>query len=70
MQEAIGKAMAGRLNVQGPFIVEPDPVAMPQPGTPVEVCTADNLNQAVGTYSGDIRAYNSLVADYNAKIAV
>ncbi|HEV7981155.1 MAG TPA: hypothetical protein VGP60_41095, partial [Amycolatopsis sp.] len=70
MQEAIGKAMAGRLNVQGPFIVEPDPVAMPQPGTPVEVCTADNLNQVVGTYSGDIKAYNALVADYNTKIAV
>jgi hypothetical protein len=70
MQEALAKAVAGKLGVQGPFIVEPDPVAMPQPGAPVEVCTANNLHEKVGTYQGDIRAYNALVGEYNAKIAV
>ncbi|MCU1685414.1 MAG: hypothetical protein JWQ81_6153 [Amycolatopsis sp.] len=70
MQDALTKAAAGKLAVQGPFIVEPDPVAMPQPGTPAKVCMANNVVGIVGTYQGDIKVYNGLVADYNAKIAV
>ncbi|WP_233573668.1 hypothetical protein [Amycolatopsis panacis] len=70
MHDALAKAAAGKLNVQGPFIVEPDPVSMPQPGAPVEVCTANNLHEKIGVYGGDIKAYNALVADYNAKVAV
>ena len=70
MQEAISKAKAGGLQVDGPFIVEPDPVPMNQPGTPVEICTANDVHKVIGTYQGDINKYNALVADHNAKVAV
>lgn len=70
MQESTGKAQGGGLRVDGPFIVEPEPVPMNQPGTPAEVCTADGGTKVIGQYQGDINKYNVLVGEYNAKIAV
>ncbi|ATY17007.1 hypothetical protein CU254_41190 (plasmid) [Amycolatopsis sp. AA4] len=70
MQEALAKAAAGGLEVDGPFIVEPLPVSMPKPGTPVEVCTPGGAHRAIGVYQGDIAQYNAAVAGYNAKAAV
>lgn len=70
MNEALAKAHAGGLRVDGPFIVEPDPIAMTKPGTPIEVCTASGATRAVGTYQGDVKQYNNLVSQYNAKVAV
>ncbi|MFF0149132.1 WXG100 family type VII secretion target [Amycolatopsis sulphurea] len=70
VQDAMTKATAGGLQVDGPFIVEPDPVPMNKPGTPAEMCTANNLHAVIGTYQGDIKKYNALVADHNAKVAV
>jgi hypothetical protein len=68
MNEALGKAQAASLRVDGPFIVEPDPIPTNKPGTPIEVCTAGGATQAVGTYQGDIAQYNNLVFQYNNKI--
>ncbi|HEY3709112.1 MAG TPA: hypothetical protein VGL64_07045, partial [Amycolatopsis sp.] len=68
MNEALGKAQAAGLRVDGPFIVEPDPIPTNKPGTPIEVCTAGGATQAVGTYQGDIAQYNNLVFQYNNKI--
>jgi hypothetical protein len=70
MQDALAKATAGGLAVQGPFIVEPDPITTPQPGTPAKVCMAGGVAATVGTYGGDIKAYNAEVAVYNGKVAV
>ncbi|GAA3522288.1 hypothetical protein GCM10022222_00060 [Amycolatopsis ultiminotia] len=70
MNEALAKAHAGGLRVDGPFIVEPDPIPMVKPGTPIEVCTAGGATRAVGTYQGDIKQYNSLVSQHNAKVAI
>ncbi|QWF83783.1 WXG100 family type VII secretion target [Amycolatopsis sp. CA-230715] len=70
MQDALGKARVGGLQVDGPFIVEPAPLPMGKPGTPVEVCTADNMHKVIGQYKGDINQYNAQVSDYNAKVAI
>ncbi|GAA3588630.1 hypothetical protein GCM10022222_86300 [Amycolatopsis ultiminotia] len=70
MNDALAKAHAGDLRVDGPFIVEPDPIPMNKPGTPIEVCTAGGGTRAVGIYEGDVKQYNSLVADHNTKVAV
>ncbi|WP_406629877.1 hypothetical protein [Amycolatopsis sp. WGS_07] len=70
MNEALAQARAGGLRVDGPFIVEPDPIPANKPGTPVNVCTAGGATKAVGVYQGDIKQYNTLVFQYNGKIAV
>ncbi|MGV9297728.1 hypothetical protein [Amycolatopsis sp. NPDC003676] len=69
MNDALAQAHAGGLRVDGPFIVEPDPIPSNKPGTPVEVCTAGGASRAVGTYQGDIKEYNTLVFQYNGKVA-
>lgn len=70
MHDALGKATAGGLRVDGPFIVEPEPVPMSAPGAPIEICTPQNMHTVLGRVEGDVNEYNCLLADYNAKIAV
>lgn len=69
MKDALGHAIGGGLEMDGPFIVAPEPPG-PAPGSPKEVCTPSNVHQQIGKWEGDAAAHQAQAADYNRKIAV
>lgn len=70
VNDAIGKAQAGGLRMDGPFILQPEPFTTPKPGTPKGFCTAEQGSVVVGQYQGDVAAWNAALAEHNRKVAV
>lgn len=69
MDDATRKARDGGLQVDGPLIVAPAPPTAPGPGTLPGADPKQNLQRLAHMPVLDA-GYNSMVADYNAKIAV
>ncbi|MBK1785523.1 hypothetical protein [Prauserella cavernicola] len=68
MDEALGKARRGGLQVEGPFILAPDPPLEPQV-LPTGPCDSAQAKQAMADNKVAIEAHNAAIADYNAKAA-
>ncbi|NKQ53902.1 hypothetical protein HFP15_13530 [Amycolatopsis sp. K13G38] len=69
MDDALAKATAGGLEVDGPFIVSPTPPA-PAPLLPTGPCGTEQATRIMEQNQRAIAAHNQVIADYNAKVAV
>jgi hypothetical protein len=69
MTDALGKARAGGLVVDGPFIVGPTPPP-PAPVLPTGSCGTAEARQVMQENQQAIAAHNAVVDEYNAKVAV
>lgn len=69
MDDALAKAAAGGLRVDGPFIATPDPLPA-APVLPTGPCGTAQAGEVVRQNQQAIAAHNELVAVYNAKVAV
>jgi uncharacterized protein YukE len=69
MMEALGKARAGGLVVDGPFIVGPTPPP-PAPVLPTGPCGTAEARQVMHDNQQAIAAHNAVVGEYNNKVAV
>ncbi|MPZ00784.1 MAG: hypothetical protein GEU97_22985 [Actinophytocola sp.] len=69
MEQVLGRATAGDLEVQGPIVMRPDnPGAGPH--VPLDVLRNGEASAAWESYRQAASAYATKVADYNAKVAV
>lgn len=69
MNDAMDKATAGGLHVEGPFIIAPDPPAAPQI-LPTGPCGTAKATRAMQQNQAVQQQHSAAVADYNAKAAV
>lgn len=69
MDDALAKARAGGLEVDGPFIVSPAPPG-PAPILPTGPCGTAQAQRIMDQNQQAIARHNQVIADYNAKVAV
>jgi len=69
MDDALAKATAGGLEVDGPFIVSPTPPG-PAPLLPTGPCGTAQAQRIMDQNQQAIAQHNQVIADYNAKVAV
>lgn len=70
MNDAISKAEAGGLRLDGPFILQPEPFTAKKPGTPTKLCTAEEGVVVTGHIQGSMEDWNAARADHNRKVRV
>jgi hypothetical protein len=69
MDDALAKATAGGLEVDGPFIVSPTPPG-PAPVLPTGPCGTAQAQRVMDQNQQALAQHNQQIADYNAKVAV
>ncbi|WP_116041982.1 hypothetical protein [Amycolatopsis palatopharyngis] len=69
MADALGKARAGGLVVDGPYIVGPPPPP-PAPVLPTGPCGTAEARQVMHDNQQAMAAHNAVISEYNAKVAV